>query len=128
MHNKLSLSLRLLAVYFWSFTPTFILSLLPQRNSFFGEVFIREAQVIGYQFELLFALIFIVWGVYIWIASKQPTTHKLFIDFTIWASITHLLWMIIIAVLEPVDAVHLMRDAIVQAVPLGLVIYFRKKI
>jgi len=129
MHKKLSLSLKLLAIYFWSFTPTFIFFLLPpQRNSFLGEIFIREAQVISYQFELLFALLFLVWGTYIWKASKWPADHQFFIDFTIWASVVHILWMVIIAVLEPADATHLLRDAIVQAVPLGLVIYFRKKI
>ena len=127
MSNRLSLSLKILALYFWSFTPTFILSLLPQRNTSLGEIFIRDAQVAGYQFELLFALIFLVWGVYLWKAAEKPTKQKFFIDFTIWASIVHLAWMILMAILQPADLVHLLRDATILAVLLGLVIYYKTK-
>lgn len=127
MQDKLSLALKLLAIYFWSFTPTFILSLLPQRNTVLGEMFIRDAQVVGYQFELLFALIFLIWGIYLWKASRRPDSYYFFIDFTIWASVAHLLWMILVAVMQPADMMHLLRDAFVLAIPLGLIIYFRKR-
>ena len=126
MDRNFSLSIKLLAVYFWSFMPTFILSLLPQRNTVFGELFIRDAQVAGYQFELLFALIFFVWGVYLWKASKNPGTHLFFIDFTLWASVAHLLWMVLIATIQPADTTHLLRDAVILAIPLSLVTYFRR--
>ncbi len=127
MQNKFSLSLKLLAIYFWSFTPTLILSLLPQRDTVLGEIFIRDAQVAGYQFELLFALIFLVWGIYLWKVSNKPNIQYLFIDFTIWTSIIHLLWMVFIALIQPLDMTHLLRDAAILAVPLGLVIYFRRR-
>lgn len=125
MGNRLSLSLKLLAIYFWSFTPVFILSLLPQRDTALGKMFIRDAQLVGYQFELLFALIFLVWGIYLWRASKRPDRHYLFVDFTVWASIVHLLWMVFVAVMQPADMVHLLRDALFLAIPLGLVVYLR---
>lgn len=127
MQNKLSLALKLLAIYFWSYTPVFVLSLLPQRNTFLGEIFIRDAQVAGYQFELLFAAIFLIWGVYLWKASSKPDNHRFFIDFTIWTSVVHLLWMILMALLQPADTAHLLRDAAVLAIPLGLVVYLRKR-
>jgi len=127
MQNKLSLALKLLAIYFWSYTPVFVISLLPQRNTFLGEIFIRDAQVAGYQFELLFALIFLIWGVYLWKASSKPASHYFFIDFTIWASIAHLLWILLMALLQPADTAHLLKDAAVLAIPLGMLVYFRKR-
>ncbi len=127
MNSRFSLAIKLLAIYFWSFTPTFVLSLLPQRNTALGELFVRDAQVVGYQFELLFALIFLVWGVYLWKASRNPGAHLFFIDFTVWASAAHLLWMLLIAASQSADAMHLLRDAVTLAIPLGLVIYFREQ-
>lgn len=120
-----SLSLKFLAIYFWSFTPVFILSLTLLRDTPLGEVFVRTAQVEGYQFEFLFALIFLVWGFFLWIASRKPKQNHFFIDFTIWASVVHLLWMVIMAVLQPLDSFHLLRDAVILAIPLCLVVYFR---
>lgn len=123
MKNKFSLSLKLLAFYFLSFTPTFILSITPQRDSFLGQIFIRDTQVTEWQFELLFALIFLVWGTFLWKASRSPGTHSFFITFTIWASIAHLAWMLLLAITEHEDRLHLLRDALVLGTLVGLVLW-----
>jgi hypothetical protein len=125
MLDKFPLSLKLLSIYFWSFTPTFILSISPQRDSFVSQLFIREAQVTEWQFELLFALIFLIWGAFLWQASKKPSLHAFFIKFTIWTSVVHLAWMILLAVTEQADRLHLLRDAAVLGALIGLVLWFK---
>ncbi len=125
MLDKFTLSLKLLSIYFWSYTPTFILSIATLRDSFLGQMFIREAQVTEWQFELLFALIFLVWGAFLWQASKQPSLHAFFIKFTIWTSFVHLAWMLLLAVIEQADRLHLLRDAVVLGVLIGLVLWFK---
>lgn len=126
MIEKFSLSLKLLAIYFWSFTPTFILSIAPQRDSLLGQMFIREAQVTEWQFELLFALIFLVWGAFLWKASTNPSSYSFFIKFTIWTSLAHLAWMLLLAVIEYADRLHLLRDALVLGALIGLVLWFKR--
>lgn len=120
-----SYALKFLAIYSWSFTPTFILSLLPQRESFLGEIFIREDQVTGYQFELLFAMIFFVWGIYLWKASAMPQKYSYFINFTLVTTFVHILWMLIVAVIDVADRVHLLRDALVLGAIFTGVLYCR---
>jgi hypothetical protein len=37
----------------------------------------------------MLAAVYIVWGVYLWIAARAPLQHRLFIDFTITANLAH---------------------------------------
>ncbi len=46
-------------------------------------------------YESMMAAIHIVWAVMLWRASTDPGQHRLFIDFTIWASAAHGLVMLI---------------------------------
>jgi hypothetical protein len=46
-------------------------------------------------YESMLAAIHIVWAVMLWRASGNPSQHRLFIDFTVWANAAHGLVMII---------------------------------
>ena len=127
MNRNLSLSLKLLSIYFWFYTPVFVLSILPQGSSSLGRFFVREAQIVNWEFELLFALLFFIWGAYLWIASGDPMKYRFFVSFTIWTTIAHILWMVFVAMLNTADTVHLLKDAFFLAVPLVLILWFRSR-
>jgi hypothetical protein len=46
-------------------------------------------------YESMMAAIYIIWAVMLWRASDAPANHRLFIDFTLWASAAHALVMLI---------------------------------
>jgi len=50
--------------------------------------------------ESMMAAVYIVWAVMLWRASDDPPKHRLFIDFTIWASAAHGLVMLIATPLQ----------------------------
>lgn len=50
--------------------------------------------------ESMMAAVYIVWAVMLWRASGNPAKHRLFIDFTIWASAAHGLVMLIATPLQ----------------------------
>ena len=72
--------------------------------------------------ELFFTAIFVVWAIFLWKSSKDTHESQTFILFTIWATTAHIAGMIMVAILRPSDLVHLVRDAVVLAIPLALVI------
>lgn len=46
-------------------------------------------------YESMMASIYLVWAVMLWRASANPSIHRLFIDFTMWASAAHGLVMLV---------------------------------
>lgn len=51
-------------------------------------------------YESMMAAIYVVWAVMLWRASDNPANHRLFIDFTIWASAAHGVVMLIATPLQ----------------------------
>jgi len=51
-------------------------------------------------YESMMTAIYIVWAVMLWRASDNPSDHRLFIDFTIWANAAHGLVMLIVTPLQ----------------------------
>lgn len=129
MERKLSLSLKLLAWFFFWYTVVFILSVLPllgiELPSVFQPQFRGHAYV--WDFELFFTAIYFVWGIFLWKASRTPRQHRFFIDFTICATFAHILAMLTVGLIRTTDLVHLLLDGLALAIPLGLVTYFRLK-
>ena len=95
---SLRLFLRLLAVGFLAaFIPWITLILLDAPVLAPGS---RLAPLLRFQpynasYESMMAAIYIVWAVMLWRASDEPANHRLFIDFTIWATVAHGLVMIV---------------------------------
>lgn len=116
-----------MAVYLGSYIVILIFYFPPLLQTWFGNIFIRPDQLANLEFEILFALLFLVWGIFLWISARSPEDNKLFIYFTVWASIVHLLWMICVAFINPSDAWHMGRDMIIPIVlTSGIVLKFKK--
>lgn len=130
MKNNLQLSLKILAIVFWSYTPIFILSVLPLLGVSVPNFFFTEFRGENYawDFELMFSVIFLVWGFYLWKISENPLENLTFIDFTIWASVFHILAMLTIGFIRASDLSHMLKDAVALGVPLLFLVYNRFKI
>jgi hypothetical protein len=46
-------------------------------------------------YEAMMSAVYVVWAVMLWRASYDPPTHRLFLDFTIWANAAHGLVMLV---------------------------------
>lgn len=130
MKNPFQLSLKILAIIFWLYIPIFILSILPLLNisvpNFFFTEFRGEKYI--WDFELMFTAIFSVWGYYLWKISKNPLENLTFIDFTIWATIFHVIAMLLIGIIRSSDLSHMLKDMLGMGLPLLFVIYNRMNI
>ncbi|KND50903.1 MAG: hypothetical protein AB202_00660 [Parcubacteria bacterium C7867-007] len=127
MERRLSLSLKLLALFFFWYTVVFILSVLPLLGIGLPSLIQPSFRGVAYvwDFELFFTVIYFVWGIYLWKASRTPQQHKLFIDFTLWATFAHILAMFAVGFIRTEDFGHLVIDGVALAIPLALVTIFR---
>lgn len=64
-------------------------------------------------YEAMMAAVYAVWAVTLWRASYDPPKHRLFLDFTIWASAAHGLVMLIATPVQKGPAMTL-----IEALPL----------
>lgn len=90
--------LRVLAVgYFAAFVPWITLILLKAPILAPGG---RLAPFLRFQpynasYESMMTAIYLVWAVMLWRASGDPAKHRLFVDFTIWATAAHAIVMLV---------------------------------
>lgn len=114
--------LRLTAVYLWYFTPAYILTVLGSVSNLrvFGYSFVREPY--QWDFELMFAILFLVWGIFTWIASRNPKEHILFVQFTAWALVTHAGVMVCLGFLRNGELLHFLVDSVPYFV-LGIILF-----
>lgn len=94
----LRVALRVLAVGFLvAFTPWITLILLEAPILAPGG---RLAPYLRFQpynasYESMMTAIYVVWAVMLWRASGDPAKHRLFVDFTIWATAAHAVVMLV---------------------------------
>jgi len=55
-------------------------------------------------------IIYIVWGIYFFKVAKDPSQHKSFLDFTMWANLAHGLIMIPMAIQDPTYHLRFLTD------------------
>lgn len=67
--------------------------------------------------EQMLAIVYIVWGLFLWRAADDPARNRLFIDFTLIANIAHAGLMVIQAFTYSGEHTHLMGD-----IPVGFAI------
>ena len=123
MQNYLKWNLRLTSVFLWYFTPAYILTVLGSVSNLriFGYSFVRQPY--QWDFELMFAVLFLIWGIFTWIASCNPKENSLFVRFTAWALLTHGIVMICLGFLRAGELTHFLIDSVPYFV-LGLVLFF----
>lgn len=105
----------------------FLLSILPFFNIQIGYIPEFRGNAYVWDFELFFTSISIVWAIFLWRASSNPLTSKTFILFTIWATVAHMLAMVIVGAFKPIEAIHLFKDAGAFVIPILLVIWGYKR-
>lgn len=67
---------------------------------------------IGDAEEQMLSAVYIVLGVFLWLAAADPLRHRLFIDFVIVANAAHFLVMGIQAIVIPGEHLHLVGDVL----------------
>lgn len=80
-----------------------------------------------WDFELFFAGLFLVWGIFIWRASQNLHRDKSVIHFTAWAFLTHAVTMIIVGLIRQQELTHLVNDSISWFLMSFLIFYFQNK-
>ncbi|RJQ66971.1 hypothetical protein D5S17_34895 [Pseudonocardiaceae bacterium YIM PH 21723] len=75
-----------------------------------GQLFAWGPHDGGRLYAQMITAIYIVWGIFIWLAAKDPVRNRLFVDFTIFGNLIHGLVMLIQGVLVHSEHVHLMGD------------------
>jgi hypothetical protein len=64
----------------------------------------------GEHYELMIAVIYIVWGLFLIKASREPLAHKLFMDFTLLGNAGHFGLMFFQGLLMKDEHIHLAGD------------------
>ena len=77
-----------------------------------------------WDYELMFTLIFAVWGGYLWKVAKQPKQYDLFIQFSIFATLAHIVGMLMVGLVHAEDLPHMIKDAVAMGIPFVFVTYF----
>lgn len=121
--NYLKWTLRFTAVFLWYFTPGYILTILGSFTNlrFFDYAFVRQPY--QWDFELMFAVLFLVWGIFTWIVSRNPLQNTFFIHFTAWALLTHAVVMVSLGILREGELVHFLVDSVPYFV-FGAMLFF----
>jgi len=108
--------IRLVAIYLWWFSIVFILVIgfssisFLAEGTFLGDTLIRRPY--QWDFELMFTVLFFIWGIFLWRSSTDIKSNKTFINFTAWALLTHGLVFIAIGLLKPEILTHAILDSI----------------
>lgn len=122
--------LKISAIFLCYFTPLFLFIVLDignwplQPNSFFGDLIVRHPY--QWDYELMFAGLYLVWGIFIWRASKNLGNNLMFIRFTAWGFFVNASTMVITGLLKTQELAHLAIDSIPWLALSFLMFYFKK--
>ena len=70
--------------------------------------------------EQMLAAVYLVWGVFLWVAARAPLEHRLFIDFTIAANLAHAAVMAVQSFTYQGEHAHLWGDVVILFVVMGV--------
>ncbi len=125
--NFLKIVLKISAIFLCYFTPLFLLvisdvgSRLFQEGTFLGEAIVRHPY--QWDYELMFAGLYFVWGIFVWKAAKNPKENLSFIKFTAWGFFANVATNILVGLFRTKELTHLAADSIPWLV-LGLLIFY----
>ena len=129
----MSIVLKITSVFLWYFVVLFFFIVWDLNRA---EPLFREGTRLGdamirfpyqWDFELMFAGIFLVWGIFLWKASRNAKNNLLFIRFTAWAFLVHAISMIIIGLINSQELMHLVNDSIFWFLITFLLFFYSKK-
>lgn len=125
--------LRVTALFLWYFVVVFLFIVWDINN---GSPLLQEGTTIGklmvrypyqWDFELFFAGLFLVWGIFIWRAGKDISASRSLIQFTGWAFLVHAITMIIVGLIKTDDLIHMLNDSIYWFIFGTLTLYSARK-
>lgn len=70
--------------------------------------------------EQMISIIYIVWGVFLWLAAKDPFKHSMFINFTIAANVAHFGLMAVQSLVMPGEHTHLYGDVLLGFIVIAI--------
>ncbi|MBI5803536.1 hypothetical protein HY448_02515 [Candidatus Pacearchaeota archaeon] len=126
----LKIILKISSLFLLYFIPLFFLVVSDfgknflQVGTFLGNLLIRYPY--QWDYELMFLGIYLVWGIFLWKASKNPEKNITFIKFTAWGFIVNAITMIIVGSVKTEDLIHLITDS-VPWFGLGFLIFYFNK-
>lgn len=131
--KPLQITLKITAIFLWYFVALFFFIVwdLNRATPFFekgtllGDMVIRSPY--QWDFELMFSGLFLIWGIYVWEAAKNPEQNKAIISFTAWGFLMHAVTMIIIGLIRQHELVHLANDSIYWFTISFFIFYFKAK-
>ena len=129
----LKITLRIAAFFLWYLSLLFLLIIWDvnastpflKKGTFVGDLIIRYPY--QWDYELMFAGLFLVWGTFVWRASKNLQSNKTIIQFTAWGFLAHAMSMIVVGVIKTTDFAHLATDSTPWFIISFLVFYFARK-
>ena len=125
--------LTITSLFLWYFVVLFILIVwdLAQGSRLFTQGTLLGNAVARYpyqwDYELMFAGLFLVWGIFLWKASNNLAANKTLITFTAWAFLVHAVTMIIVGIFKTQDLGHMLGDSIPWFALSFLLFYFINK-
>jgi len=130
LFNGGSIALKATAIFLWYFVALFFFIVwdinrvnpILKEGSTFGDMMVRFPY--QWDFELFFAGLFLVWGIYVWRATKNTQEDANLIRFTGWAFLIHAVTMVIVGAIRSQDLVHLLTDSIYWFIFAFLILYF----
>ena len=126
----LKIVLKISAIFLWYFTPLFLLiisdigSRLFQEDTFWGNLIVRHPY--QWDYELMFAGFFLIWGIFVWKVAKNPEMNLSFIKFTAWGFFAIVLTNILVGLFKTQDFIHMATNSIPWFI-LGLLIFIMGK-
>src|SRR3989344_4276319 len=108
--------LRFVCLELWIFAAKVLLVIIGLS---FNAPFIQEGHWLAdilmrfpyrWDFETMIASIYMVWGTFLWKASREPEKNQSIIQFTIYANLLHGIVMLIQALLRTHETMRLLGD------------------
>lgn len=125
----LQASMKTVGVFFMTTLPFIIMRFIglsvTQNDGVLGRFFFWSPGNLVYELTLM--SITFVWGYYLYKAASQPKQNKLFIDFTIVATVLHGVIMGVYAVADSAERWHLIGDVPFLLMSAGLLFFASRK-
>ena len=127
--KRLSVALKVISVAFCVFVIILVLVLVDSsliaEGTILGRLLLWQPYHKAY--ESMIIALYIVWGVMLWVASKNPAQNKVFIDFTILANLAHAIVMFIAALAMEGELLHMVGDVLLLLIVSGVLLWLRPR-
>ncbi len=127
--QRLSVAMKVVSVFFVSFLLYLLLVFLDSPILAEGTLLadLTRWEPFNPAYEGMIASIYVVWGIFFWRASANPSEHGLLIDFTIWANLAHAAEMLISAFVFEGELIHLVSEVSLLVLISAVLLWLRPR-